>query len=101
MEPALETAPTMPTTLPAPRRRQRPRQIRTFAGDLARLRAGIAAQAASLPPRVRALVAAAVVASLLAFALVVTTRPTGHSEEGVPRKALPKSGSLPKQAAQG
>jgi type II secretory pathway component PulM len=100
VEPALETAPTMPTTLPAPMRRQRRRQTRTFAGDLARLRGGIAAQAERLPPRVRALVAAGVLASLLALALVVTIRPTGQSDQGVP-KALPKSGSVSKQAAQG
>jgi D-glucuronyl C5-epimerase C-terminus/Putative peptidoglycan binding domain len=100
MEPALETAPTMPTTLPAPMRPRRRRQTRTFAGDLAHLRAGIAAQAESLPPRVRALVAAGVLASLLVLALVVTIRPTGQSEEEVPPKALPKSGSVPKQGAQ-
>ncbi len=101
VEPALETAPTMPTTLPAPMRRRRRRQTRTFAGDLARLRAGIAARAESLPPRVRALVAAGVLASLLALALVVTIRPAGRSKEAVPPKALPKSGSLTKQAAEG
>jgi D-glucuronyl C5-epimerase-like protein/putative peptidoglycan binding protein len=100
VEPALETAPTMPTTLPAPMRRRRHGQTRTFAGDLSRLKAELAAQAESLPPRVRALVAAGVLASLLALALVVTIRPTGHSEEGVPPKVLPKSGSLRKQVAQ-
>jgi peptidoglycan hydrolase-like protein with peptidoglycan-binding domain len=101
VEPALETAPTMPTTLPAPMCPRRRGETRTFAGDLARLRAGIAAQAESVPPRVRALVAASVLVGLLALALVVTIRPTGHSEEAVPPKVVPKSGSLPKQAAQG
>jgi D-glucuronyl C5-epimerase C-terminus/Putative peptidoglycan binding domain len=101
VEPAFETAPTMPTTLPAPMRRRRHGQTRTFASDLTRLRAGIAAQAESLPPRLRALVAAGVLASLLVLALVVTIRPAGHSEEGVPPKAVAKFGSLPKQAAQG
>ena len=101
VEPALETAATVPTTLPAPMRPRRRGQTRTFAGDLARLRVAIAAQAEGLPPRVRTLIAAGILASLLALALAVAIRPTGHSEDGVPPKALPKSGSLPKQAAQG
>jgi hypothetical protein len=99
VDPALETAPTMPTTLPAPVRRRRRGQTRTFAGDLARLRAGVAARTENVPPRVRVLVGGGVLVSLIALALAVTLRPTGRSE-GVPSKPLAKSGSVPKQAAQ-
>lgn len=89
----------MPTVLPAPRRRQRRGQTRTFAGDLARLRAGVAARTESVPPRVRVLVAAGVLASLLVLALVATIRPSRHVEEAVPPRTLTKSGALPKDAA--
>jgi peptidoglycan hydrolase-like protein with peptidoglycan-binding domain len=99
VEPVLETAPTMPATLPAPMRRRRRAQTRTLAGDLACLRAGIAVRAESLPPRGRAFVAAGVLASLLVLALVVTIRPAGHSEEAVPPSSLTKSGALAKNAA--
>jgi hypothetical protein len=100
VEPALETAPAMPTTIPAPLRpRPRPGQRRTLAGDVARLRTEVAAQTAALPPRARALLAACLLASLVVLALVVTFRGGGESAgDAAPPRSQTK-GTAPKQAA--
>jgi hypothetical protein len=102
VEPALETAPTMPTAVPAPLRPRprRSRQTRTFAGDLARLRSEVAAQTAALPPRARALLAAGVLAALVVLALVVTFRGGGQAaDEAPPPRASAAKGAAPKQSA--
>jgi hypothetical protein len=103
VEPALETAPTLPGALPAPLAPRRPRrgQARTLAGDLARLRAAVGARTAALPPRARALLAASVVVALVVLALLVTFQ---GEQSGPERKTAgvqtPKSGSAAKKAAQ-
>jgi hypothetical protein len=101
VEPALETAPTMPATVPAPLRPRprRSRQTRTFAGDLARLRSEVASQIAALSPRARALLAAGVLAALVVLALVVTFRGGGQAaDEAAPPRGAAANGA-PKQSA--
>jgi peptidoglycan hydrolase-like protein with peptidoglycan-binding domain len=79
VDPVLETAPTVPTTLPVPVRARRRGQTRTFAGDLARFRAAVAAEAAALPPRARMLAAGAFLTALVVLALLVTFRGGGQT----------------------
>jgi peptidoglycan hydrolase-like protein with peptidoglycan-binding domain len=78
VEPALETAPTV-AAVPTPSALRPRRQTRTFAGDLARLRNAVRAWFTALSPRVRALLAAGVLAAvaLLILAMVLRDSPGG------------------------
>jgi hypothetical protein len=98
VDPALETAPTLPAT-PRLRARARPRrQTRTLAGDLARLRAALAVQVEALPSRVRALLAAGVLAALVVLALVVTLRGGEPAPDAAPQQPASKPAGPPENA---
>jgi hypothetical protein len=94
VDPAVETAPTMPATVPAlaPVRPRRRGGSRTLVGDLGRLRAGLAVQTAALPPRARLLLAASMLAGLLVLALVLTV---GRGEQTA--EETPRAGASPKK----
>jgi hypothetical protein len=102
VEPALETAPTVAVALPAPGRLRpaRRRQTRTLAGDLARLRAGVAAQTAALPPRARVVLAACLLAALCVLALVVISG-SGDRSSRQASPARSKEGQTPLKGAPG
>ena len=101
VDPVLETAPTVPTTLPVPVRARRRKQTRTFAGDLARLRAAVAAEAAALPPRARMLAAGAFLTALVVLALLVTFRGGGQTaQETRPAKNPPLRAQARQKQAQ-
>jgi hypothetical protein len=100
VDPTVETAPTMPTTFPSPAR-PRPRRrggSRTLAGDLARLRAGVAAQTAARGPRARLLLAAGMLGALLILALVVTVGRGAQTAEKKARAGVPPKNERPDNA---
>ena len=91
VDPALETAPTMPVTVPA---RVRPRrQNRTLKSDLERLRAWLAARALASPYRNRVLLAGSFLLALLVLALVLV-RPLVGGDSTAPQRSTTKEKKL-------
>jgi hypothetical protein len=89
VEPALETAPTLPVTVPA---RVRPRrQTRTLKGDLRRLRASLGAGAPASPYRNRLLLAGAFLLALVVLALVLLRPLFGSSPAAAPQRPAAKA----------
>jgi peptidoglycan hydrolase-like protein with peptidoglycan-binding domain len=87
LEPALETAPTLPATIPRTVRRRRP--PRTLRSDLERLRSRLGRHAPVLPLGGRALVAIGFLAAVLILALVLV-RPLFDGSETGPRQGNAK-----------
>jgi D-glucuronyl C5-epimerase-like protein/putative peptidoglycan binding protein len=98
VEPALDTAPTVPTVRPRPRRKPR-----TLAGDIARLRGWARTRTAALPRRALALLGAGLVAAIAALVLVVALpeSPSRQSAQPPAKKTAPqpneRSANAPKR----
>jgi peptidoglycan hydrolase-like protein with peptidoglycan-binding domain len=85
LEPAFETAPTVPATLPPPVRRRR-RPARTLAGDLELLRGRLGRDLSSVPLGGRAVLAIGFLAALIILALVLIRPFLGDGSDTAPRQ---------------
>jgi hypothetical protein len=84
VDPVLETAPTLPVTVPSPVRPRR--QTRTFKSDLGRLRASVSAHAPTSPYRNRVLLVGGFLLALLVLALVVVRPLVGGDSTAAPQR---------------
>jgi peptidoglycan hydrolase-like protein with peptidoglycan-binding domain len=84
VEPGLETAPTLPVTVPARVRRRR--QTRTLKGDLRRLRTSLQAGAPTFPHRNHVLLAGGFLLALLALILLVVRPLTRDGSAAAPQR---------------
>jgi hypothetical protein len=89
VEPALETAPTMPVTVPVRVRRRRP--ARTLKGDFERLREAWVARRPSVPLGTRALVVVAFLVAALVLVFVVILPLTSGDSPSVARRPAAKA----------
>jgi peptidoglycan hydrolase-like protein with peptidoglycan-binding domain len=90
VEPALETAPTMPVTV-RPRRARARRPRRTLKSDLARLTNLLAGQSPRLPLGKTALLAAGLFLAILALVLLVVRPLAGDGSAGPPQRPAAKA----------
>jgi hypothetical protein len=92
VDPALETAPTMPVTVQAPARRRR--QTRTFKSDLERLLAQLAVRVPTSPHRNRVLLAGGFLLGLLVLALVLVRPLVSGDSPTAPSRPAAKAKNL-------
>jgi hypothetical protein len=92
VDPALETAPTLPVTVPAPVRQRR--QTRTLKSDLARLRESVATHAPASPHWNRVLLAGGFLVALLVLAAVVVRPLVSGDSTAAPKPPAAKAKKL-------